>query len=108
MQPPTDTFTHNHKIYDLTKVRLLVRPEKAFLLPIYKLLWVLDHDTPDPERVKLAKHRYPLLVSRWNNRWTIVDGLHRLEKYRQKHITVVPVKEVTEEMLIQAEVKHSS
>lgn len=99
MNPPDDTFTHDSKVYDLTKVRVLVRPEKTFLLPITELLWVLKYDKPDEYRVQHAKIRYPLLVSRWRGKWTVVDGLHRLERYRRKGITVIPVKEVTQEML---------
>lgn len=99
MDVPTDTFTHDNKIYDLTKVRILTRSSKAFLLPISELLWVLKYDHPDEQRVLHAKLRYPLLVSRWQGRWTVVDGLHRLERYRRRGIGVIPVKEVSKDVL---------
>lgn len=102
----TDTFTHDNKEYDLGKVRImLIRPEKAFLLPIKDLLWVLDFDTPSEDRITSAKHRYPLIVARWKGKWTIVDGLHRLEKYRRLGITKIPVRQVTDDMLQKALVK---
>lgn len=101
---PHDSFTHDGSVYDLTKVRVLTRPEKAFLLPIRDLLWVLQHDKPQEERVLKAKHRYPLLVVKWKGKWTVVDGIHRLERYRRKGIRVIPVKEVTPAMLNRARI----
>lgn len=101
MNPP-DTFTHDGRIYSLSLVRRLVLPQKMFLLPLKDLVWVLKYDTPDEDRIKLAQHRHPLLVSRWNGKWTVVDGLHRLEKYRRKGVKLIPVKEVTKEMLKRA------
>jgi hypothetical protein len=104
MDAPDDTFTHDNEVFNLAHVRILVRPEKAFLLPIKDLLWVLQYDKPDENRVFHAKFRYPLLVAKWKGKWTVVDGLHRLERYRRKGITVIPVKEVTQEMLDKARV----
>jgi hypothetical protein len=104
MEAPDDTFTHDSLIYDLSKVRVLVRPDKAFLLPIKELLWVLNHDTPDEDRIFHAKFRYPLLVTKWRGKWTVVDGLHRLERYRRKGITVIPVKNVSAQVLAAARV----
>lgn len=101
----TDEFTHNGKVYDLAKVRRLVRHQESFLLPIIKLLWILSFDKPQEERVVKAKHRYPLLVVKWQGKWTVVDGVHRLEKYRRKGIKVIPVKEVSQAILKQALIK---
>ena len=96
-----DHFVHDNKPYDLDKLRILLRPEKAFLLPISQLVWVLKHDTPDPKRVKLSRMRWPLIVTKWRGKWTVIDGLHRLERCRQRGITIVPVKEATQDMLKQ-------
>jgi len=102
---PYDTFTHDGVVYNLTVVRYMLRSQPMFVLPINKLTWVLAFDTPDPERVRLSKHRYPLIVARdKKNRWTIVDGLHRLERYRQKGVKIVPVKLATPEILALAKV----
>lgn len=94
-----DSFTHSNKIYDLSKVRKLLRDKHSFLLPISDLLWIREFDTPSEERITKAKLRYPLLVAKWNGRWVVVDGLHRLELYRRKGITKIPVKEVTDDIL---------
>lgn len=101
----TDEFTHDHKLYNLSKVRLLVRDKKAFLLKTKDLIWILKYDKPDETRVKMAKHRYPLLVTKYKGKWVVIDGIHRLERYRRKNIGVVPVKEVTPEMLKYAFIK---
>jgi hypothetical protein len=98
----TDQFTHDGKLYDLAKIRVMMRSEKAFFLPIDKLLWVLKYDKPDENRVFHAKFRHPLLVTHDGDRWTVVDGLHRLERYRRRGITAIPVKQVTDEMLAAA------
>jgi hypothetical protein len=97
---PHDTFTHAGKLYNLVKARHLIRHDKSFLLPIDSLLWILQYDSPESEeRISKAKHRYPLIVSKWNGRWVVVDGLHRLVKYQRKGIRVIPVKELTADML---------
>jgi hypothetical protein len=99
LSPHDNSFTHDGRQYDLAKVRVLTRSEPAFFLPISQLLWVLKWDTPDPERVKKAKFRYPLLVSKYKGKYCVVDGLHRLERYRQKKITAIPVKLVSDDIL---------
>jgi len=93
------TFTHDNHVYNLDKVRLLVRTQPVLTIPIKDLLWVLKFDKPSESRIKLAKFRHPLLIAKYKGRWTVVDGLHRLEKYRRKGITEIPCKEVTEYML---------
>ena len=101
MTSSEDTFTHDDKVYDLTKLRILMRSEPTHIFKIKDLLWVLDYDTPDEERVRNARLRWPLLVTKWNGKWVVLDGLHRLEKCRRKGIGVVPVKIVSSEILKQ-------
>lgn len=94
-----NTFTHDGILYDLTKVRILTRGKPSFILPLKDLEWILKYDKPREDRVLAAKHRYPLLVTKWRGKWTVIDGIHRLERYRRKGIGVVPVKEVSMEIL---------
>lgn len=105
MNAPHDTFTHDNKVYDLTKVRILLRGHKAFFLPLKDLTWVLAHDHPDEKRVLNARLRYPLIVAKYKGRWAVVDGLHRLEKYRRRGFKVLPVVEVTQDILKKCLVK---
>ena len=94
-----DSFTHDGKIYDLPKVRKLVQHDKAFLLKIDQLTWILKYDKPKEDRIFSAKLRYPLLVTKYKGRWCVIDGIHRLERYRRKGIGVIPVKYVSQLVL---------
>ena len=103
MDVPIDSFTHDGRVYNLTKVRILTRPHKAYFVKTSELLWILRFDKPNEDRVKASKLRWPLLVALdRKGRKTVVDGLHRLERCRRKGITTVPVKFVTPEMLEKA------
>jgi hypothetical protein len=99
MSNDPDTFTHAGKEYDLTKLRHILRGEKATVLKTNLLTWVLQYDRPDEDRVRKARLRWPLLVTKWNGKWTVIDGLHRLERCRRLGVPIVPVKIVTEEQL---------
>jgi hypothetical protein len=103
-----NTFSHQHGVYDLSLIYRLMRQKKVFLLPIKDLLWVLAYDKPSEERIRLAKHRYPLLVVKDSGRWVVVDGLHRLEKYRRKGINMIPVREIPDDILKRALIPHRS
>lgn len=97
-----DTFTHAGLEYDLTKIRELTKNSTTILVNINDLLWVLDYDKPNESRVLKAKLRYPLLCAKFEGKCCVVDGLHRLERYRRKGITVIPIRQVTDTMLRQA------
>ena len=97
-----DTFTHDGKIYDLNIIRSLTKNTTTILVPIHDLLWVLEYDKPNESRVLKAKLRYPLLCAKFEGKWCVVDGLHRLERYRRKGITIIPIKQVNDTMLKKA------
>ena len=97
-----NTFTHDDHVYSLDKVRLLVRKEPIVSLNIKDLLWVLKFDKPSESRITKAKFRHPLLVARYKGRLTVVDGLHRLEKYRRQGYKEVPCKMVNDDILKKA------
>lgn len=105
-----NTFTHDHGVYDLSLIYKLTRQEKMFLLPIESLLWILKYDHPSEDRIKKSKHRYPLLVvyDKVHKRWVVVDGLHRLEKYRRKGIKQIPVREIPDSVMDKAIIPHRS
>lgn len=75
------TFTHNGKEYPLDP--FLKRAAKLPIkqVPMDRLLWNLDHGTPDPERVAKADTSVPILYTidpKWG--YTVIDGFHRLAK----------------------------
>jgi len=94
-----NTFTHDNHVYNLDKVRILMRDKPTVTIDIKELLWVLKYYTPSEYRIGLSKLRHPLLVAKYKGKWTVVDGLHRLEKYRRKGIVEIPCKEVTNDIL---------
>jgi hypothetical protein len=56
------------------------------------------------ERAMAADLSYPLYVTRWNGRLTILDGMHRLLKadilgYKQVPVYVIGLKEIAEIMV---------
>jgi len=51
------------------------------------------------ERAMAADLRFPLFVIRWDDKWTILDGIHRLLKADILAMTELPVCVVTPELL---------
>lgn len=94
-----NTFTHDNHVYSLDKVRVLVRKEPVVDIDISELLWVLKYDKPSESRIAKAKFRHPLLIAKYRGKWTVVDGLHRLEKYRRQGYKKIPCKVVSPEFL---------
>ncbi len=99
-----NTFTHDNKIYDLKKINRIMQSKPSFTVDIKDLVWVLKHDTPEEDRVLKAKLRFPLLVTKWHGKWCVIDGIHRLERYRRKGIKTIPVKDVPDYVLRRCEI----
>jgi hypothetical protein len=97
-----NTFTHDNHVYSLDKVRFLIRKTSVTSLNIKDLIWILKFDKPNENRIAKAKFRHPLLVAHWKGRLTVIDGLHRLEKYRRQGYKEVPCKIVSDEILRKA------
>jgi hypothetical protein len=79
-QEEDSTFTHNDVEYDLNLLLRLSKDVLVFEYPVKKLKWILKHDTPSEDRVKKAKLKYPILITKSQKRWVTLDGLHRLAK----------------------------
>ncbi len=80
----SSTVTHHGKQYRLNTLLRLAHKRLNRALSIDKLDWILDHSTPDPERVEAADLKVPILVfydeTIDNGRWVVIDGLHRLAR----------------------------
>ena len=93
---------HDGKRYALNPI--LARADE---LPVVakrmgELDWILPFGTPDEERVLKANIEVPLLIIRWNHKWVVIDGYHRLTKLsRQRHL-VARVKIVPNNWLKEA------
>lgn len=102
---PDSTATHDGKLYQLDtifKLSALV-PIKEF--PIKELAWVLDYDTPNPERVEIADITAPIIVTPWEDKWVVIDGLHRLAKALELGLPTLPAKIIHRVILAIAEIK---
>ena len=89
-EEPGSTFHHDGRLYDLNRVLALVADRPVQRFAVRDLAWVLDHDTPDSERVSRADLTAPLLVAAWRNSLVVVDGLHRLARAVQDGVHGLP------------------
>lgn len=83
-------FTHNGTIYNLNKVLRQSASSPVVQVPVKDLDWVLDYDIPNPDRVRSADLKAPILVTRSAGRLVAIDGLHRLKKAVDEGVTHLP------------------
>lgn len=100
-----DSFTHRGIRYDINKVFELAEKIKIEQIPTNKLSWILEHDVPDPKRLKTADYKYPLLVSLEDGVYYTVDGLHRLTKAVDDEVLSLPCKLISKQILEKARLK---
>lgn len=104
-QEKRSTITHDGKKYDLNTLFKLTEDSPVVDVDVDDLLWVLEHDTPDNDRVKKADVTKPILVHKMkDDKLVPIDGLHRLEKARRGKLKMLPAKMVTNKMLDEAEI----
>lgn len=99
-QEPDSTFTHNGKTYDLNPILRKANALPVVSIPVSKLEWVLEHSTPDPDRVSAADISVPVLVvddPQFGH--TAIDGLHRLTKAIDQGKSHIPARMVPMEWL---------
>ena len=88
----SDTFTLDKKQYPINKYLRQGASKSTVMMPVSELEWVLKYDTPDPVRLEKADLSAPLLVTRWQDKWVAVDGLHRLTKAVKTGVRELPCK----------------
>ena len=97
------TFTHDDHRYNLNKLFKLTENIIVEDFTVDDLSWVLEYDTPDPERVDQADVTVPILVTRaiedGEERLVVVDGLHRLARAIQDDLLTIQGKMVSEDIL---------
>jgi hypothetical protein len=74
------TFRHNKKHYDINKIFKIVHDKPIKRFYIKDLKWILNHTKVDKNRVEKASLHHPIIVTKENNRYIVVDGVHRLSK----------------------------
>lgn len=87
------SLTHDGIIYDINAVFAIAETKATTRLPLSKLDWVLEYDKPTPSRVAAADTDVPVIVAfDKTGRYTVIDGLHRLAKAKEKGLSSLPIK----------------
>jgi hypothetical protein len=86
------TFTHAGQKYDLDKVLAAIDKAPTKKVKVRNLTWVLAYDKPDPKRVARADVTKPVVITRWDGKDVVIDGLHRLERAQQLGMADIPAK----------------
>lgn len=82
-------FTHNDVLYDLNKIFKYIdgKKDKLKIFKISDLDWILQYSKPDEERLKKVNIKYPIILTfdEKENKYVVLDGLHRLAKSKMKN-----------------------
>lgn len=101
-EEPGSSFTHDGKDYLLNPLVKFADKIPIRELPVTDLKWILDvnpHDKYYDQRVEDADISIPLLVCKWNDRYVVLDGLHRLAKAVELNKKVISVKLIGDKLL---------
>src|ERR1035437_1041422 len=106
-EEPGGSFTNDDKEYDLKDAVQDVDDYPKVLFFTKDLRWVLKYDRPDKERVEKANLNSPILVTYYEDKFVVIDGLHRLAKAvkeKEKHIIgkVVPYEILDNDEIIES------
>lgn len=100
------TFSNNHKTYDLNKIFKFVHSKKTKLLNISKLKWMFNHvDKLNKTRINKADISIPIIITKENDKYIIVDGMHRLQKSINHNKIMIPYKYLSKKELNQSLIK---
>lgn len=99
----TSTFTHWGKNYNLNSVLAAIEKRPVRDIPLKAVAWCIEDDL-DEARVNAADTSHPLIISKEDGVYYVLDGNHRLKKLSDEGATSVPVKYITEKELQAAKV----
>jgi len=105
---PTNTFTHDYNDYDLTLLNRIIKENSVKKFKVKDLTWIFKYDDPDedhPERVKTAALAVPIIVTEWEDKLVVLDGLHRLKKAVNQGLESIEGRMVSKSQLKEALVK---
>lgn len=89
---PSSTFSHAGRKYSVDKALEAVEGKRVQQLPTNELTWVFKYTKPDEGRKRVADSSIPLLVTKWEDKTVVVDGLHRLAKAQESGQVTVPTR----------------
>ena len=90
-QEESGHFTHNGKKYDINNLFKLTHEIEVEEFNVSDIEWIINKDEPcyscrkgpqtwHEERVQNADLKTPIIVTKSNNKFVVLDGVHRLEK----------------------------
>lgn len=103
-EEPGGTFTHDGSDYYLNPLLSITRNYPVNNFSIESLKWILD-DYDDGRDVEYADTSVPILVARWNDKFVVIDGFHRLKKAIQNGMESIQGKFVDDKLLSYFKVK---
>jgi hypothetical protein len=53
----------------------------------------------DKNRVESSDTNIPILITKWNNKWVVLDGIHRLVKSKNQDKKSIRVKIISTQFL---------
>lgn len=85
----------NGNTYDVNDLLAHTKDQKHFQSRISDLDWVLAHATPTKKRLEAADITKPVIVTKENGKWVVLDGLHRLAKAKSLGKYSIPSKVIS-------------
>ena len=92
-------FEHNGELYDLNKLIKYSNKNKVYEVNVTKLKWILKYTVVDKERVIKSDINIPILVTKIDKKYYIVDGVHRLKKALENNIEHIKAKFISQKIL---------
>jgi hypothetical protein len=84
------TFSHDGIEYDVNAIFDIENDLPLYEIDVNDLSWVLEYDTPDRNRVRAADDSVPILITIWEKKLTVLDGLHRLARAIKDDLSTLP------------------
>lgn len=89
------SFTHDGKTYLLNPILAKANKLPAVSLDLKELEWLVDDSVEeDNDRIEKADYQFPILVTRYKNKWVTIDGWHRFLKARRDGLKTIQVKKI--------------
>ncbi len=97
-EEPGGTFRHNGKEYYLNPLLSLSRNFPINDFSVDSLKWILDiYD--DGKDISYADIDIPILIARYEDKFVVIDGYHRLKKAVQLGKEFIPGKFIDDSLL---------
>ena len=105
-QEENSVFSSDGVNYNLNYLFKITQHRAIHQVKVSDIDWVLDFVTNiDESRVEQADTEVPLLITSYNRKLLVVDGLHRLAKAKRNEIIILLYKLITPQEMQRAIIK---